>query len=202
MDLNGVDFLVRLPVCERPRIARLRFHLEVGHLERDGLVGLGRTDEVLVLFVPGLDLLLVARHEPVPGRGALLDLGVVHLEQEAALLALLAVLLGHPVPGPADLDCLPRVYLLLRPEPRGGLRVLRGLPRRPLGQVLLVPLALGVREVVPLVPVQGQAQSALVRAEVVAHEVGVLGEVDRLQGELAQSLPPVHVGLSRARRPS
>lgn len=65
------------------------------------------------------------------------------------------------------------------------------LARRALGEVLLVALALRVRQVVALVVVQRQAQAALVRAQVVAHEVRVLGQVDGLQRQLAQPLAPV-----------
>ena len=42
---------------------------------------------------------------------------------------------------------------------------------------------------------QCQAELALIRAEVVAHEVGVLLEVDGLRRQGGQPLPPVPVGL-------
>jgi len=58
-----------------------------------------------------------------------------------------------------------------------------------------VLLALGVREVAALVVVQRQTQFALVRAEVVFHEVRVLLKVDRLQRQLPQPLAPVAVRL-------
>lgn len=60
-----------------------------------------------------------------------------------------------------------------------------------LGEVGLVALALGVSEVVALVVVEGEAELALIASQVVAHEVGVLGQVDRLQRQPPQPLPPV-----------
>lgn len=39
---------------------------------------------------------------------------------------------------------------------------------------------------------QRQAQLALIAAEVVAHEIGILGEVDGLEGQAAETLPPVN----------
>ena len=76
------------------------------YLERDGLVGLSRKEEVLPLPVRRLHLLLVGRHEPVPRLDPLRYLGVVHLKHEGLLAGLGAPLLGHPVAGTADLDKL------------------------------------------------------------------------------------------------
>lgn len=50
---------------------------------------------------------------------------------------------------------------------------------------------LRVRQVVALVVVQREAQAALILAEVVAHEVRVLRQVDGLQRQPPQPLPPV-----------
>ncbi len=50
---------------------------------------------------------------------------------------------------------------------------------------------LGVGKVVALIVVQGETQAALILAQVVAHEVGVLREVDGFQRQPAQPLPPV-----------
>lgn len=54
-----------------------------------------------------------------------------------------------------------------------------------------VHACLGVRQVVALVVVQREAQAALVLAQVVAHEVRVPRQVDRLQRQPPQPLPPV-----------
>lgn len=56
-------------------------------------------------------------------------------------------------------------------------------------------LSLCVREVVSLRVVQREAQLALVRAEVVPHEVRVLGQVDGFERELPQPLPAIDRGL-------
>jgi hypothetical protein len=62
------------------------------------------------------------------------------------------------------------------------------------GEVRLVLLALGVGEVGAVVLVDGEAEAALKGAKMVAEDVGVLVEVDGLEGELAQALAPVGVG--------
>lgn len=49
-------------------------------------------------------------------------------------------------------------------------------------------LSLRVGQVIALVLVQCQAKLALVASEVVAHEVGVFGEVDGLEGESSETL--------------
>ena len=79
--------------------------------------------------------------------------------------------------------------------------VLSSFPCRPLRQVLLVLLSLRVREIVSLVRVDRQAQPALVAPQVVSHEVGILAQVDGLQGQPPQPLPPAHVRLARASDP-
>jgi hypothetical protein len=66
------------------------------------------------------------------------------------------------------------------------------------GQVGLVLLALRVREVAALVDVQRQAQAALERAQVCAQDIRILGEVDRLERELAQPLATVNSRLAAA----
>ena len=50
-------------------------------------------------------------------------------------------------------------------------------------------------EVVALRVVQGEAQFTFIRTKVVFHKVRVFIEIDRFQGELPQSFPPVKVGL-------
>lgn len=105
------------------------------------------------------------------------------------LLRVRIILFGYSIPRSANLNGLAgRELALVGLGLRG--RVL-GLAGGALGEVGLVPLPLRVRQVVPLVVVQRQAQLALVAAEVVAHEVGVLGKVNGLEGEAAEALPPV-----------
>ncbi len=67
---------------------------------------------------------------------------------------------------------------------RAGARFQRGAT----GEVVLVPAALCVREVVALVRVQREAQLALVAAQVVAHEVRVFRQVYRVHRELPKPL--------------
>lgn len=105
------------------------------------------------------------------------------------LLRVRIILFSYCIPRSANLNRLAGPDLaLVRLGLRG--RVL-GLAGGSLGEIGLVPLPLRVRQVVPLVVVQRQAEFALVAAEMVAHEVGVLGEVDGLHGEAAEALPPV-----------
>lgn len=120
-----------------------------------------------------------------------------HLEEERALLRVGLDLLGHAVARPADLDGLARVHLLHARERQH--RVVARLARQPARHVLLVALALRVREVVALVVVQREAELALVAAQVVAQQVRVLGDVRRLQRQLPQPLAPVDALLLRIR---
>lgn len=110
------------------------------------------------------------------GHDALSNLGVVDLEKEALLAHLCIPLLGYFVARAADLHKLLHFHLdLLRCWLGGGLLGLLG--RSP-GQVGLMFLPLGVCEVTPLIVVQRQAQLALIGAQVVLHEVGVLIDVN------------------------
>ena len=80
------------------------------YLECNGLIGLSGKEEVLPLPVWRLHLLLIGRHEPVPGLDPLRNLGVVHLKHEGLLAGLWTSLLGHPVAGAADLNELLDVH--------------------------------------------------------------------------------------------
>ena len=59
-----------------------------------------------------------------------------------------------------------------------------------------------MRQIGSLVVVEGEAKLALIRAEMVPHEVGVLLEVDGLGGEGRQTLAPVAVRLRVGGRPA
>ncbi len=58
--------------------------------------------------------------------------------------------------------------------------------------------ALRVGEVGAFIGVQSQAESAFERAEMVAEDVRILGQVYGLQGKFPQTLTAVDVGLGRA----
>lgn len=185
--------LLRFPIPVGPELALGLVNLPAWHLEGDGLVGLGGHQEVLPAPVRRLDPLLVGGHKAVAGHDALGDLGVVDLEEETLLAHLCVPLLRHFVARAADLHKLLHLHLdLLWRRLGGGLfGLLGGSP----GQVGLMLLPLGVRQVTPLVVVQGQAQLALVGAQVVLHEVRVLVDVNGLQGQLPEALPAVSVAL-------
>lgn len=125
----------------------------------------------------------------MPWLRKILYLRIFNLEKKGSLLCLWIKLFCHPVPRSTNLDRLANINL-----PLIGLRLSRRILRlasRSLRQVGLMPLPLRVRQVVPLVVVQRQAKLTLVTAEVVAHEVGVLGEIDGLEGEAAEALAAV-----------
>lgn len=75
-----------------------------------------------------------------------------------------------------------------------------GFPGPPPPQIALMLFALRVHQVGALVDVQGQAQAALVAAEMVFQEVRVAGEVDGLEGQFAQTLAAVGVALARTQK--
>ena len=72
--------------------------------------------------------------------------------------------------------------------------------RRSKGGCDLWQADLCVCQVVALVVMEGETQTALILPQVVAHEVGVLREVDRLQGKPAQALSSVDSLHSHASR--
>lgn len=112
--------------------------------------------------------------------------------------------LGDFVAGAADLDGVAARAGAAREgggdargEARGRVDVGLALPLLAGGaarEVGLVLLALGVREVRPVVLVHRQAEAAFERADVVLEEVGVLVEVDCFEGQLAQAFAAVGVG--------
>ena len=77
-----------------------------------------------------------------------------------------------------------------------------GLHRRPPRQVLLVPLPLRVRQIVPLVVVERETQLTLVLPEMISHEVRVLVQVHRLLRQLPQPLPTIDSGLALRHHPT
>lgn len=65
-----------------------------------------------------------------------------------------------------------------------------------------MPLSLGVGEVVALVVVKREAELALVASEVVAHKIGILGQVDSFQRQPPQPLSTVDGLILCRRRPT
>lgn len=193
LEVELQEKLLGFPIPVSPEFAFSLINLPARHLEGNGLVGLGGHEQVLPAPVGRLDPLLVGGHEAVARRDALGDLRVVDLEEEALLAHLRVPLLGHFVAGAPNLHKLLHFHLDLLGRRLGGglLSLLGGSP----GQVGLMLLPLGVCQVAPLVVVQGQTQLALVRAQMVLHEVRVLVDVDGLQGQLPEALPAVSVAL-------
>ena len=79
---SAIGYRARVSAPVREEAVRA-VDLQVGDLECNDLVRVGRKQQVLVALVPGLLLLLVCGHEAVPRLGALLDLGVLHLWHQA-----------------------------------------------------------------------------------------------------------------------
>lgn len=176
-----------------PELAFGFINLPAGHLEGDGLIGLSCHEQVLPAPIRGLDALLIRRHEAVARHDGLGDLGVIDLEKQTLLAHVRVPLLGHFVAWPSDLHKLLHLHLdLLRGRLGWGLLCLLGSSP---GQVGLMLLPLGVCEVAALIVVQRQAEFALVGAQMVFHEIGVLIDVDGLQRQLPEPLPAVTVAL-------
>jgi len=125
----------------------------------------------------------------------MVDLGVLQLEQQSILARNLVADLRDLVARPADLDHVAphrhvgeaRYYAI-------AVSAFFLLPRCSAREVGLVFAALRVREVGAVVLVDRQAEAALEAADVVLEEIRVLVEVDRLEGELAETLAAVRVG--------
>lgn len=183
-----------------PELSLGFLHFPRGHLEGNRLVRFRRKQQVLPLAVWRFDLLLVRRHEPMARNDSVLNLRIVNLEQQRLLVIVGLPLLRHSIAGTTDLDELLRLDPgLLRLHTRGRLL---GLLRGTSGQIGLMLLALGVGQIASLIVVQRQTQFALVRTEMVLHKIRVLVQVDRLQGQLAESLPPIPVAFGPGGHPS
>ena len=194
MNLDSVDLPIWFPMEERFVLSTV--HLDIGDLKRDGLVGLCRAHEVLVLLIPGLHLLLIAGHEPMSGSNSFLDFGVVDLKKQTSGGLGFRELLCDAVSRSSDLDevLLGQDFLLpLHARRLGGVffRVSRSSSR----QVLLVPLSLRVRQVVSFVAVDGQAEPTLIASQVVAHEVRIFAQVNRLKRQPSQPFPSIDIRL-------
>lgn len=188
--------LLGLGVPVRPEAVVHLVNLATRHLERYGLIGLRSEQQVLPLAIRRLHTLLIGRHESVPRYEVVNDLRVVDLEEQTLMLGDRIALFGHFVTGATDLDELFNVHVAF-----GALRGRSGAGRlgsflgRSPRQIGLMLLALRVRQVASLVVVQGQAELTLVSAKMVAHEVGILEDVDRFQSELFEAFASVAVGL-------
>jgi len=154
--------------------------------------------KILERAVRNLPLLLKSRHEPAPRAFPDLDLGERNRKQETEALGGGIADLDNLVPRPPNLG--EHALLDLRRAGRRGseqhllLIISCGAAR----EVGLVLLALRVRQIRAFVDMQRQTQTALERAEVRAQNVGILGQVDRLERELAQAFAAVHGGFARA----
>lgn len=118
-------------------------------------------DEILVVSIGRLDPLLEARHEAMPGLDVGRNLGVMDLEEQPELASHRVPDLGDLIPGATDLDELllgDRVLgLRLLGEERGLVEGgVLGIPRRTPGEVGLMLLALGMREVRALVGMKSE----------------------------------------------
>lgn len=137
--------------------------------------------------------LFVCGHKPVSWYYIIRHFRVIHLEQQTLLTRLWIALLGDSITGSTDLHEFLRFNpRLLR---RQGLWCFLSLLCSTPGQIGLMLLALCVRQVTPLVVVQGQTEFALVRAKVVFHKIRILVQIDSLQGELTQPFPAIAIAL-------
>ncbi len=129
-------------------------------------------DEILIRLVWRLSLLFPGAHEPPARDDARLDLREVDLHHHALLVRLTIAHFRHTIPRPPDLqEHLALHVRLLRCDLQLALlHVARRAPR----EVRLVLLALRVCEIGALVGVQGEAETALQRAQMVAQDIRVL----------------------------
>jgi hypothetical protein len=86
----------------------------------------------------------------------------------------------HPLGGPSRWSCCPRLLLLLLGS--------KFLVMSSTGQTLLMLFTLRVsRQVVGLVAVQRETQLAFVTAQVIAHQVRILGQINRFERQLLET---------------
>lgn len=197
-DLNPILLGIRVPEAKLLILSLVQ--LSRRNLEPHALVRLGGDDQVLKVLVGLLGALRKGVHDLPLGRQLGRGVRVLQLEEEALLARHGVADLCDFVSGAANLD-----DVAARAEVGGDaggqaggrvdvLLALLLLAGGAAGEVGLVLLALGVGEVGAVVLVDGQAETALEGADVVLEEVGVLVEVDCLEGELAEAFAAVGVG--------
>lgn len=109
-------------------------------------------------------------------------LRIINLEQQAVLSVVRVALLGDLVTGPPDLH---KFLYADFSSLRGGLYGrFFGFLCSSARKILLMLLSLGVSQVTSFVCMQGQAKLALIRPQMIFHEVRIFVQVNRLQSQL------------------
>ena len=184
--------LFRVPVPISPELALGLFNLPARHLKCNRLIWLGSEQQVLPLAVWRFDLLFVGGHEPMTRHDVVLNLRVVDLEQKTLLSASRIPLLGDSIAGTSDFHKLLGLHAgFIRSQ---ALRRFLSLLGGTTSEIRLMLLALRVGQVAAFVVVQGQTEFAFIGAQMVLHEIWILVQVNRLQGELPETLPTVSIG--------
>lgn len=73
------------------------FDVLIWNLERNGVIRVGSKENILKLFVYGLDFLFERRHESMPGLDAVVNVRILDYERETELSAVWISCLGHLV---------------------------------------------------------------------------------------------------------
>lgn len=197
-DLNPI--LLRIRVPEAKLLILSLIQLSRRNLESHTLVRLGGNNQILKILVGLFGALRESVHDLPLGRQLRRGIRVLQLKEQTLLSRHGVADLCDLVPRAANLDDVAaRVEAGgdAGGQARGRVDVLLALlllAGGTAGEVGLVLLALGVGEVGAVVLVDGQAEAALEGADVVFEEVGVLVEVDCLEGELAEAFAAVGVG--------
>lgn len=187
-NLHTVLLDVRIPVPEVSIAVSFLLEFKIWNFKCNGLVGQGCKHDVLIPSIRRFYSLLEGRHDSMSGSYARFDLGEVELKQQGPLSVLWIELFGHPVSWSAELGTLLDRHFA---NDGGCSFFLFEFERGSLGEVLLVSLSLRVRQVVPFVGVEREAQLAFVRSQVVSHEIGIFGDVDGFERQSPQPFFPV-----------
>lgn len=209
VERDGKLLVVFVPVGDQP--SRIPIEGFVGDLKGDRFVGFGGKQNILVPLVPGqVDALFKGRHEPMPRTEILLDVLVDQFEGQTPLVGLGIAALEDLVGRAADLDGLSgwlvAVVARWRSFQVGAVLAIVEL-LLPLGleffhvgsfrEAPLVFFSLRVGKIISLVGMQCQTEFALVRPEVIAHQIWILGKVDRFQCQLLETFLPLAFGVLR-----
>jgi len=144
---HDIDLPLSIPAFIELALTSIKLH--IGHLERDGNIGLSSKQNILEVIIGSLNLLLIRRHKPILRLRVGLDLRVLYLEQDAFAVGLVVLLFLEPVDRFADFYCSELLLLFLVCLRRDD--SVAGLSCHTTSEVGLVLLALRVGHVAALV---------------------------------------------------
>lgn len=192
LEVKLQEELFRIIVPVSPELALPLVDLSTGNLESNGLVRLAGNEQILPRFIWRFDTLFVCRHETM-FRHTFGNLRVVNLKQQTMLSIIRISLFCYFVSRSSNLHkLLDAHFCFFRGWLNGSFFCFLGCSA---SKVLLMLLSLSVSKITSLIIMKRQTQLALIRPQMVLHEIRILVQIDSFQGELSESLATITIRL-------